>query len=117
MAPQTVSELYPRKWLAVGDLRGRSHAVTVKEAYTTQLYNQHKRQQEWHVVLDFGKKLDLILNKTQVLQMVAITKSEIFNEWAGTAIRLAPGRTENGKETIVISETESGKLDDIPQTQ
>lgn len=101
--PKSVSELYPRRWLKAEDLRGKPVDVVVEAAYVEEIYNQRERQNEWKAVLDFGRSKDLILNKTQTMQMSAITGTEFFTDWAGTHIRLTPSIARNGKPTITIS--------------
>lgn len=101
--PKSVSELYPRRWLKAEDLRGKPVDVIVESAYVDEVYNQRERQNEWKVILDFGRSKDLILNKTQTMQMQAIASSEFFTEWAGVQIRLTPAIARNGKPTINIS--------------
>lgn len=101
--PKSVSELYPRRWLKAEDLRGKAVDLIVEQAYIDEIYNQRERQNEWKAILDFGRSKDLILNKTQTMEMAAITGTEFFAEWGGTAIRLSPAIARNGKPTIKIS--------------
>lgn len=101
--PKTVSELYPRRWLKAEDLRGKPVDVIVESAYVDEVYNQRERCNEWKAILDFGRSKDLILNKTQTMQMQAITGIEFFAEWAGVQVRLTPSIARNGKPTINIS--------------
>lgn len=44
----------------------------------------------------------MILNKTQCKSLVEIVGSDLFADWIGRKIVLAPGQSPNGKPTIVI---------------
>jgi hypothetical protein len=100
--PQTVSELYPPKWVKAADLGG--HAVTVKiSGVAVESFRLPDGSQRASAVLAFeGKTKRLILNKTQCKQLIEITGSERFEEWVGRSISLAPATAQNGKPTIAI---------------
>jgi hypothetical protein len=100
--PQTVSELYPPKWVKAADLGG--HAVTVKISdVTVESFRLPDGTQRASAVLAFeGRTKRLILNKTQCKQLAEITGSERFEEWVGRSVSLAPATAQNGKPTIAI---------------
>ncbi len=102
--PETVSELYPSKWLKAADLNGR--AVTVKiTRVDVEEFRQRDGSKKLAAVLTFERaRKRMILNKTQCGQMVAITGSERFADWVGHTVMLVPATAHNGKATIAIRE-------------
>jgi len=104
---RTVSDLYPSPWLHAGDL---AKPVTVRIA-SVELQEFHLPDGTDHLalVIAFEKaKRRLILNKTQARAMMAITGSEVFGEWVGASITLAPAVAPNHKGTIAILAAEAG---------
>ena len=101
--PQTVSELYPSKWLKAADL-ARPVTVKIEQCSFEQIYNQRAGEHEPRLVIAFtGCKKRLITNKTQCQAIAAIVGSDAFADWPGQAVTLAPGRAHNGKQTIIVS--------------
>jgi hypothetical protein len=100
--PETVSELYPPKWVKAADLGGR--IVSVKIAgVTVESFRLPDGTHRASAVLAFeGKTKRLILNKTQCKQLIEVTGSERFEDWVGRAVSLAPATAQNGKPTIAI---------------
>ena len=101
--PQTVSQLYPDKWLRPSDLGKRSVIVTVEACTIEEVHSTIDRESQQRAILDFGRTKRLILNKTQCQAMTQITDSETFHDWPGHRIQLTPARARNGKATIHIS--------------
>jgi len=101
-----VSDVYPDKWLRAADLQGRRVTVTVERATVEELRQvdgSHRRK----VVLAFaGAKKRLPLNKTQAYAVAEIAGTEEIERWAGVRLVLAPGRAQNGKETILVESAE-----------
>ena len=99
--PSTVGEMFPSKWLRASDLT-KPVAVTV-ESVTAEKFRQPDGAEVFKPVVSFeGKRLRLIANKTQALALAALAGSERFEDWVGCRVKLAPGRAQNGKSTIVI---------------
>jgi len=102
-----ISEKYPDKWLKANHLAGSTRGVTVETSTDEELYNTQEKKKEWKVVLRFhGKKLPLILNKTQTITMKKITGEDDSADWIGHQINLSPAWTPNGSETITITAPE-----------
>jgi len=102
-----ISEKYPDKWLKAHHLAGGTRGVTVETSTDEELYNTQEKKKEWKVVLRFfGKKLPMVLNKTQALTMKKITGEDDSADWIGHQINLSPAWTPNGRETITISAPE-----------
>lgn len=102
-APQTLSQLYPGKYLKADDLNGKSYTLRIV-AVNVELVRQFDGTKAWKVVLSFDKAQKLlILNKTQCRALAAITGSELFARWQGVTVRLSPVTAQNGKPTIHIA--------------
>lgn len=101
--PQTVSELFPSKWLKAVDLEKPVCIEIVAVDFET-VYDVQIHEHILKLVVGFkGAKKRLIPNKTQCESLWAITGSEVFADWVGHTVTLAPGKAHNGKPTIVIS--------------
>ncbi|HEY64247.1 MAG TPA: hypothetical protein G4O02_06710 [Caldilineae bacterium] len=106
--PQTVSELYPSKWLKAADLGGRAVVVKIV-AVDVEEFRQRDGSKKLAAVLTFERaRKRMILNKTQCGQMVTITGSERFADWVGHTVMLAPAVAHNGKATIAIRKAPPG---------
>lgn len=106
--PQTVSELFPSKWLKATDLEKPISIDIVAVDFET-VYDAKNGEHVLKLVVGFkGAKKRLIPNKTQCEALWAITSSEFFKDWVGHSVILAPGRANNGKPTIVISRPADG---------
>lgn len=102
MKPETVSELYPSKWLSHDDLNGRAYTVDIDDVQLDEFYNKSTQQKELKAFLVFSNaQKHLILNVTQCHELTDIFKSEKFKDWRGPII-ITPGRAPNGKPTIKI---------------
>lgn len=101
--PQTISELYPSKWLRAADLNGRSFVVTILVVSLEELRNPRTHKNELKAVLDFGRSKRMALNPTQCWAIADIAQDEHFSAWPDTRITISPGLAHNGKRTIVIS--------------
>ena len=105
--PETVSELFPPKWLKASDLPG---PVTVMIGGTEfeEVYDAREREHMPKLVVWFaGAQKRLIPNKTQCEAIAGIVGSERFCDWAGVTVRLMPGLARNNKPTIVIRPAEA----------
>lgn len=115
--PQTVSQMFPSKYLKAEDLSGKSYSLTVVSASVEKL-RQFDGSQAWKVVLAFDKAQKLlILNKTQCKALADITGSERFETWPGVTVKLSAGMAQNGKPTIHlhrVSKTESQSAGEKP---
>lgn len=100
--PQTISELWPRKYLAASDL-AEPATVKIIAVEVCEFRDQRSGDQVWKPVLTFERaRLKLIANKTQCAAIEQITGSERFAEWVGATVRLVPARAHNGKATIGV---------------
>ena len=108
--PETVEELYPRKWVKAADLQGPT-TVVIREALVEDL-RLPDGSTKTAVVLSLatpgGKPCArrLILNKTQCRALVNLTRSERFTDWQGATISLAPATAPNGRPTIAVQEAQ-----------
>lgn len=100
MTAQSVSDLYPSKWLKADDLASRSVTLTTT---AEQLHSLRKHRPETKAILDFGRSKRLPLNRTQCLALAALAGSERFADWPGLRITLHPASAPNGKPTIHIT--------------
>lgn len=101
--PQTVSEVYPSKWLTCTDL-SKPVQVTIASVEVREFDDPHSGEKVHKPVIHFtGAKKALIGNKTQCLQLAQVCGSERFAEWAGRAVVLSPGLARNKKPTIIVS--------------
>jgi hypothetical protein len=102
--PETVSDLFPSKWLSASDLNSRTFDLTIDRIEPGMFpIHPRTREKELKAVAYFtGAKKGLILNATQCTQIAEIAGSEIFATWPGTRVTLAPGKAPNGKPTITI---------------
>lgn len=101
--PQTVSELFPSKYLIAEDLKGKAFTLEIERTTLEQMRDRFQNQDVMKIVLYFkGAHKGLTLNKTQSFKMAQITGTEEFKQWAGQRVTLRPGLAKNGKATIVI---------------
>jgi len=101
--PQTLSQLYPGKYLKADDLHGKSFALRIASV-SVEYLRQFDGSKTWKVVLTFDKAQKLlILNKTQCRALTDITGSEVFQGWQGVTVKLTPATAQNGKPTIHIT--------------
>jgi hypothetical protein len=107
--PETVSDLFPSRWLAPADLRGRSVTLTITAVAVEQRHNPRTHKPEPKAVLDFGRSIGcarhsrLPLNRAQCLALAALAGSERFADWPGLRVTLHPATAPNGKPTIRIT--------------
>ena len=105
-APTTVSELFPSKYLKAEDLKGNTVSVVVRAVTMEEVHDTINHQDAIKAVVWFEHaRRGLILNKTQALALATATGTEVFSEWVGTPVSLRPGRSPNGKPTIVVNAT------------
>lgn len=101
--PRTLSELYPSKWLVASDLQ-KPAMVTIIAVGVEEL-RQQDGSFEPKLVLTFKNATKrMIANVTQAKRLAELLNTETFSEWVGARVKLAPGRTQNGKNTIVVVE-------------
>jgi hypothetical protein len=113
--PDTVSDLFPSKWLNAGDLNGRTFDLTISRIDGDMFpIHPRTREKELKAVVYFEKaRKGLILNATQATQIAEIAGSSRFTDWPGTRVTLAPGTAPNGKPTITIR-TAPAPADSVP---
>ena len=99
---RTLSDLYPDPWLHAADLVGKR--VTVKiTAVELQEFHMPDNSTKLALAVSFEKaKKRLILNKTMARAMMALTGTEVFSEWVGASVVLAPAVAPNKRGTIAI---------------
>ena len=107
--PQTISDLFPDRWLRPDDLNGRSFTVTIRAVIFEELHNPRTNRKELKAIVDFGRTKQLPLNKTQAHAIADIAGSETFSDWPGTAVTLKAGLAHNNKETIHITPAKAPK--------
>jgi hypothetical protein len=103
MTVQTVSELYPDRWLKARHLQGRAVVVKIAGVSMEEL-RMPDGSKKIAAILAFPKTdKRLILNKTMCQALISITHTERLGEWPGHSITLAPATAPNGKDTILIT--------------
>lgn len=107
--PQTVSELFPSKWLHAADL-GTGKIVTISAQRIELMKPFRGETKEPKLVLSFkGARKELIVTKSQATALAEITGTEAFGQWAGTKVSLLPERLATGKFTILIKPAPNGQ--------
>ena len=98
---KTLSDLYPSPWLHSADL---VKPVTVRiAAVKLQEFHMPDNSTKLALAVSFEKaKKRLILNKTMARAMMALTGTEVFSEWVGASVVLAPAVAPNKRGTIAI---------------
>lgn len=106
--PTRVSQLFPSKWLSAADL---PHPVTatISKAGVRELRQQDGTMAQKLIVTFERATKEWILNKTQATAL-AEALGDLYSDWPGARVRLAAGRAQNGKDTIVV--VEATKLPD-----
>jgi len=100
--PQTVSEMFPRKWLRADDLT-KPVRVTI-ESVEVQTVRQRDGSDKLAPIVAFkGCYKRLIANRTQCHSIMDVVGSERFSDWPGHTVILSAGKAPNGKPTIAIS--------------
>jgi len=96
----TASDIYgSSEFLSADDLQGRAVPVTIAGDEVQQFRDGSEK-----LVLSFvGKEAKLPLNKTNFLQIAALTNKQNSDDWVGERITLYPTTTEfNGKSVGCI---------------
>lgn len=115
------SELYPDVWIRPGDLKGQTHTREIVATAVEELYNARSGEKEPKAILDFGGAKRLILNKTNAKFLQDRSEIDIIRELVGWTVVFKPGRANNGKETIIITDvfkkldTEETAVDESPE--
>jgi hypothetical protein len=100
---QTVTDLYPERWLKARHLEGRAVVVKIAGVSVEEL-RLPDGSKKIAAILAFPRtEKRLILNKTMCQAMIAATGTERLGEWAGHSITLSPATAPNGKDTILIT--------------
>lgn len=101
--PRTLSELYPSKWLVAADIQ-KPVVVTII-SITIEELRQADGSNEPKLVISFrNASKKMIANVTQAKRLAELLGTEVFADWVGARVKLAPGKASNGKPTIVIVE-------------
>lgn len=99
-----VNELFPAKWLAPADLKGRSAVVEVERVTLEEVFNPRMRQVDKKLAVAFkGARKRMLLNKTQAYGFAAACQSADTAQWVGRRVQLSTGIAPNRAETIVVS--------------
>lgn len=115
--PQTVSELFPSKWLKAVDLEKPISIEIVAVDFET-VYDAQNREHVLKLVVGFkNAQKRLIPNKTQCEALWKIAQTEVFAEWVGHTVTLAPGKAHNGKPTIIVSRPAPRQDGQSPQAE
>ena len=102
MSIQTVSDLFPSKWLKSDDLGGRVVPVKI-QAVDIEDIRQADGSKQAKAILTFERASKrLILNKTQATALAEIIGSERLADWPGHRVELAPATASNNRPTIQI---------------
>ena len=91
----TVSDIYPTKYLSADDVKklGGKHTTTIDSIGTDIVGNKEK------IVANLvGLEKQFVINKTNALQLVKMTGTETFSDWAGTEIELDIIKVKVGNE-------------------
>lgn len=100
--PTRISQLFVSKWLAASDL---PHPVTVTiSAANVESLRQQDGTSEPKLILTFEKATKkMVVNATQA-KVLAAALGDMFGDWPGGRVKLAAGRAQNGRDTIVVVE-------------
>ena len=109
-------------YLSAEELAGQSHLVTIEKALIKDVFNPRLKQNEPRLSLHFHKaRLTMFINKTQAIALERITGTDDYTLWKGHQAILSPSTTQNGQQTIVISQPPEKppdpERDDIPQEE
>jgi hypothetical protein len=103
----TVSQLYPDPWLHASDLAGKRVTVRIT-AVELQEFHMPDGTTKLALAVSFEKaKKRLILNKTMARALMTIPGTEVFSEWIGASVALAPANAPHDKATIVVLAAET----------
>lgn len=106
--PLRVSELFVSKWLAASDLHGPTSATI--SAVNVEPLRQQDGTTEQKLVITFERATKRwVVNATQA-KVLAAALGDMFGDWVGCRVKLAAGRAQNGKDTILV--VEATKLPD-----
>ncbi len=109
MTVQTVSELYPDRWLKARHLGGKAVTVKIADVSVEEL-RMPDGSKKVAAILAFPKTdKRLILNRTMCKALIELTGTERLGEWAGATVTLSPATAPNGKETILITGGTNGQ--------
>ena len=92
----SMSEMFPSKWLAAGDLDGRDLDVTIKDC-TFESVGASDRK--WVLWFD-GVEKGMILNVTRSKTIGQLLMSDETDDWIGKRITLYPTETMYNKEMV-----------------
>jgi len=100
-----VADIFPDFWLRPEFLNGRAVTVEVAACEPVTVFNPGRKREETKLALSFaGKRLRMLVNKTQASSMVRIAGGELdFDKWAGLKVTLSEGVAPNGKPTILVT--------------
>lgn len=96
-----VNDVYPSKWLRAGDLRGRSHQLTIRDVDTGIVGQGNDAKTQLILTFDDPWK-PLGLNKTNA-GAIAQLYGDDTDDWIGQAVILFPTQVDfNGQRTDAI---------------
>ena len=96
-----VNDVYPSKWLRAGDLRGRSHQLTIQDV-DTGIVGQGNDAKTQLILMFQGDWKPLGLNKTNAGAISQLYGDET-DDWIGQAVVLFPTQVDfNGQRTDAI---------------
>ena len=117
MNPETVSELFPSKWLKADDL-SQPVSIAIESVQFEDVYDKEERKYVPKLTIAFHKaQKRMIPNKTQCEAIWQITGTERFADWVGHIVQLAPGMALNRKPTIMVSKAASQAKPEPEQTK
>lgn len=96
-------------FLKTEDLQGRPARVVI-EGVTLEDVGQDAKKEKKLVATFIGKNKALVLNKTKCEALEHITGTDDYEEWAGTAIMLVPGKTKFGGKVVDCINVEPGNI-------
>jgi hypothetical protein len=100
-----VADVYQDFWLRPEFLGGRAVTVEIAGVDVVEVFNPARKRNEAKLALSFtGKRLRMLVNKSQAASLVRIAGGELdFSKWAGLKVTLSEGLAPNNKPTLVIT--------------
>lgn len=97
-------------FLKASDLGGKATTVQIGSAQARDTFNPNTQKTAPKLTLSLiGKRKKIILNKTQVAQLIEITGTDDYTQWRGW-ITISPIKSRSGKDTIKISHADPASI-------